>query len=116
MTGVRPNITDAGDPSESLINGLAGGLSIASRNRRRTGCRFATERGHDIDELDDTGAALAALVFGSERLVLVETPGYRGLAQSLVLAQLRGEHDLARRAQGVAASGEAKVERDGLTA
>src|SRR6185437_3781234 len=50
-------------------------------------------------------AALAALVLGNERLVLVETLGDLRLAQSVVLAQLkqlRAEHDLARRAQGVA--------------
>ena len=71
-------------------NGLGGGAVDCGQEAAQRGCRVGAERAHDIDELNDTEAALAALVFGNERLVLVETPGDRHLAQSLPLAQLDG--------------------------
>ena len=83
-------------------NGLGGGAVDCGQETPEHRCGFGAERPHDIDELNDTEAALAALVLRDERLVLVKTPGDRYLAQSLPLAQLRAEHDLARRAQGVA--------------
>src|SRR5512145_412219 len=84
-----------------LGTGAVGGRNEAPEHRRR----LPPERAHHIDDLDDAQAALAELVLGNERLMLSETPGDRDLAQAVALAQgpqLGAEHDLARRAQGVA--------------
>ena len=69
---------------------------------------LGTEGAHDIDELDDAEPALAALVFGDERLRLGQALCHLFLGQTLALAKIPQQGTqllLARRAQGVAHGG-----------
>lgn len=73
----------------------------------------------DIDEFDHTEAPLTALVFGDERLRLIESRGNVGLGQATLLPQVTqqlAELDLARRAQRVAHCGKPGFVGDGFTA
>jgi hypothetical protein len=63
------------------------------------------ERLSDIDEFDDTQAALAALIFGDEGLSSAETPGELALGHASVFAlpeKQVAQLDLTRRTQSVA--------------
>src|SRR5687767_7300615 len=66
---------------------------------------FFADGAHHVDELDNAEAPLTAFVLGHEGLRLAEAPGEFLLGQAMPLAQraqLLAEHDLARRAQGIA--------------
>lgn len=69
---------------------------------------LSAERAHHIDELNDAEPALAALVFGDERLGLGQALGDLRLSQMVALAEIPQQGTqllLARRAQGVAHGG-----------